>query len=30
MAVTGLGVIAPGGVGREEFWNRIVDGKPAV
>ncbi|MEV4893292.1 beta-ketoacyl-[acyl-carrier-protein] synthase family protein [Nonomuraea sp. NPDC055795] len=30
VAVTGLGVIAPGGVGREEFWNRIVDGKPAV
>ncbi|WP_329093139.1 beta-ketoacyl-[acyl-carrier-protein] synthase family protein [Streptosporangium sp. NBC_01469] len=30
VAVTGIGVIAPGGVGREEFWNRIVDGKPAV
>ncbi|MGJ6961330.1 beta-ketoacyl-[acyl-carrier-protein] synthase family protein [Streptosporangium sp. G11] len=30
VVVTGIGVIAPGGVGREEFWNRIVDGKPAV
>ncbi|WP_436756900.1 beta-ketoacyl-[acyl-carrier-protein] synthase family protein [Streptosporangium sp. V21-05] len=30
VVVTGVGVIAPGGVGREEFWNRIVDGKPAV
>ncbi|WP_084963796.1 beta-ketoacyl-[acyl-carrier-protein] synthase family protein [Thermoactinospora rubra] len=28
--VTGVGVIAPGGVGREEFWGRIVDGKPAI
>ncbi|GAA2776286.1 beta-ketoacyl-[acyl-carrier-protein] synthase family protein [Nonomuraea dietziae] len=28
--VTGIGVLAPGGVGREEFWSRIVDGKPAV
>lgn len=30
VVVTGIGVIAPGGVGREEFWNRIVDGKPAI
>ncbi|MFF5107714.1 beta-ketoacyl-[acyl-carrier-protein] synthase family protein [Streptosporangium sp. NPDC000509] len=30
VVVTGIGVIAPGGVGRERFWNRIVDGRPAV
>jgi minimal PKS ketosynthase (KS/KS alpha) len=28
--VTGIGVIAPGGAGREEFWTRIVEGKPAI
>ena len=28
--VTGVGVVAPGGPNREEFWGRIVDGKPAV
>ena len=28
--VTGIGVIAPGGGNREEFWARIVDGKPAI
>ncbi|MER6597424.1 beta-ketoacyl-[acyl-carrier-protein] synthase family protein [Streptomyces parvus] len=28
--VTGVGVIAPGGVGREEFWRRITGGKPAI
>ncbi|MFH9064897.1 beta-ketoacyl-[acyl-carrier-protein] synthase family protein [Streptomyces coeruleorubidus] len=28
--VTGIGVIAPGGAGREEFWNRIVSGKSAI
>ncbi|WP_067813794.1 beta-ketoacyl-[acyl-carrier-protein] synthase family protein [Actinomadura kijaniata] len=28
--VTGIGVVAPGGRDREEFWQRIVDGKPAI
>ena len=28
--VTGIGVVAPGGGSREEFWNRIIDGKPAI
>ncbi|MBB1253381.1 beta-ketoacyl-[acyl-carrier-protein] synthase family protein [Streptomyces alkaliterrae] len=28
--VTGVGVVAPGGRNREEFWQRIVNGKPAV
>ncbi|MDF5755379.1 beta-ketoacyl-[acyl-carrier-protein] synthase family protein [Spongiactinospora sp. TRM90649] len=28
--VTGIGVTAPGGGTREEFWTRIVGGKPAI
>jgi minimal PKS ketosynthase (KS/KS alpha) len=28
--VTGIGVIAPGGSGREEFWHRITSGKSAI
>jgi minimal PKS ketosynthase (KS/KS alpha) len=28
--VTGVGVVAPGGGSREQFWDRIVDGKPAI
>jgi 3-oxoacyl-(acyl-carrier-protein) synthase len=28
--VTGVGVVAPGGPSREEFWARITDGKPAI
>lgn len=28
--VTGIGVVAPGGGTREDFWSRIVDGKPAI
>ncbi|TMR09807.1 beta-ketoacyl-[acyl-carrier-protein] synthase family protein [Nonomuraea turkmeniaca] len=28
--VTGIGVIAPGGGSREEFWQRITGGKPAI
>lgn len=28
--VTGIGVVAPGGGSREDFWRRIVDGKPAI
>lgn len=30
VVVTGIGVVAPGGPSRQEFWGRIVDGKPAV
>jgi len=29
-AVTGIGVVAPGGVTRESFWDRITSGKPAT
>ncbi|MGP4013778.1 beta-ketoacyl-[acyl-carrier-protein] synthase family protein [Streptomyces sp. 4N124] len=28
--VTGIGVVAPGGTGREEFWSRVVAGEPAT
>ncbi|RVX42668.1 trypsin-like peptidase [Nonomuraea polychroma] len=28
--VTGIGVVAPGGGNREEFWQRITSGKPAI
>jgi minimal PKS ketosynthase (KS/KS alpha) len=28
--VTGIGAVAPGGVGREAFWQRIVSGRPAI
>lgn len=28
--VTGIGVVAPGGPTREEFWARITSGKPAI
>ncbi|GGM99395.1 minimal PKS ketosynthase (KS/KS alpha) [Actinoplanes campanulatus] len=28
--VTGIGVVVPGGANREEFWSRIVAGKPAI
>ena len=28
--VTGIGVVAPGGVGREQFWDRITSGKTAT
>lgn len=30
VVVTGIGVVAPGGSTREDFWQRIVSGKPAV
>jgi minimal PKS ketosynthase (KS/KS alpha) len=30
VVVTGIGVVAPGGPSREEFWQRIVGGKPAI
>ena len=29
-AVTGVGVVAPGGVNREAFWDRITSGKTAT
>jgi minimal PKS ketosynthase (KS/KS alpha) len=29
-AVTGVGVVAPGGVTREAFWDRIISGRPAT
>lgn len=28
--VTGIGVMAPGGMGREAFWERLVSGRPAT
>ncbi len=30
VVVTGLGVIAPLGIGKEDFWNGVVSGKSAV
>jgi minimal PKS ketosynthase (KS/KS alpha) len=30
VVVTGIGVVAPGGNTREQFWSRIVSGKPAT
>ncbi|RCV47449.1 beta-ketoacyl-[acyl-carrier-protein] synthase family protein [Marinitenerispora sediminis] len=30
VAVTGIGVIAPGGTGTDAFWKRIVSGAPAT
>lgn len=29
VVVTGIGVVAPGGVGRESFWNTLIAGKSA-
>lgn len=29
VVVTGIGVVAPGGVGRESFWNTLITGKSA-
>lgn len=29
-AITGIGVVAPGGPSRERFWKRVLDGDPAV
>jgi minimal PKS ketosynthase (KS/KS alpha) len=29
-AITGVGVVAPGGVNREAFWERIISGKTAT
>jgi act minimal PKS ketosynthase (KS/KS alpha) len=30
VAVTGIGVVAPGGVGREAFWQLLTDGRTAT
>ncbi len=30
VAITGLGVVAPNGVGRESFWDACVNGRSAV
>ncbi|HEX5742157.1 MAG TPA: beta-ketoacyl-[acyl-carrier-protein] synthase family protein [Pilimelia sp.] len=30
VAVTGIGVVAPGGVGREPFWRLLTDGRTAT
>ena len=28
--VTGIGVVAPGGTGRDAFWSLITSGRPAI
>jgi len=30
VAVTGLGVVAPGGIGRKDFWQLLTDGRTAT
>ena len=30
VVITGLGVIAPNGIGKDEFWNSLITGKSAV
>ncbi|MEU0052683.1 beta-ketoacyl-[acyl-carrier-protein] synthase family protein [Streptomyces sp. NPDC006184] len=30
VAITGIGVLAPGGVGRDAFWQRIISGRAAT
>ena len=30
VVITGLGVVAPNGIGKETFWNNLVAGKSAV
>ena len=30
IAVTGIGVVAPGGATRKEFWQSITDGRTAT
>jgi 3-oxoacyl-[acyl-carrier-protein] synthase II len=30
VVITGLGVIAPNGIGKDEFWSSLIAGKSAV
>ncbi|WP_204004633.1 beta-ketoacyl-[acyl-carrier-protein] synthase family protein [Virgisporangium aurantiacum] len=30
VVITGIGVIAPGGIGRKAFWERLLSGRPAT
>lgn len=30
VAVTGIGIVAPTGIGKESFWSRIIHGPPAI
>ncbi|MCI0330297.1 MAG: beta-ketoacyl-[acyl-carrier-protein] synthase family protein [candidate division Zixibacteria bacterium] len=30
VVITGVGVVAPGGVGKEKFWSRVKEGRPAA
>ena len=30
VAVTGLGVVAPNGIGKEDFWDACVEGRSGV
>lgn len=30
VVITGLGVLAPGGIGKEEFWKTVVNGKSVI
>ena len=30
MVVTGIGVVAPGGVGKQAFWNLLTEGRTAT
>jgi act minimal PKS ketosynthase (KS/KS alpha) len=30
VALTGIGVVAPGGIGRKAFWNLLVSGRTAT
>lgn len=30
VVITGIGAVAPGGIGREEFWRLLVDGRTAT
>ena len=29
VVITGIGVVAPGGIGRETFWGTLISGKSA-
>jgi 3-oxoacyl-(acyl-carrier-protein) synthase len=30
VAVTGIGIVAPTGIGKESFWSAIISGPPAI